>query len=166
VEGEIRLRPGTPDDAEALARLSLESSAYYARIAPEYFAPGQADGFAEWIAAEWSEGPGSLALVAEIDGNVAGYLEATVQEPEEWGRFFGSRDLRDRRLFISALLTAEAYWRRGVGTRLVEAAEQWGRERGAVVAVLDTFYDSPVSVPFWERRMGYKRRAIIFRKPL
>jgi GNAT superfamily N-acetyltransferase len=163
---EITLRPGRPDDARALALLSLESSSYYAQLAPEYFAPGEPAGFAEWIAAEWTEGPRCLALVAEIGGNVAGYLEATLQEPEEWGRFFGSRDLRERRLLINALLTAEAYRRRGVATRLVETAEAWGRERGAVVAVLDTFHDSPLSVPFWEERMGYKRRAIIFRKPL
>jgi GNAT superfamily N-acetyltransferase len=164
--GEITLRPGRPDDADALARLSLESSGYYARLAPEYFAPGEHDGFAEWIAAEWTGDTGCLALVAEIEGSVAGYLEAVLQEPEEWGRFFGNRDLRQRRLFINALLTAEEHRRRGVGTRLVEAAEEWGRERGAVVALLDTFHASPLSVPFWEGRMGYKRRAIIFRKAL
>jgi GNAT superfamily N-acetyltransferase len=163
---EISLRPATSDDARSLARLSLESSAYYSEIAPETHAPGEPDGFAEWIAAEWDDGPETLALVAEIDGEIAGYLEATIREPPEWGRFFGSRDLHERRLFINALLTAEAYRRRGVATRLVEAAEEWGREQGATVALLDTFYDSPVSVPFWEKRMGYRRRSIIFRKPL
>jgi GNAT superfamily N-acetyltransferase len=163
---EIRLRPGTVEDAKALVRLSLESSSYYSRLAPEFFAPGEQEGFDEWIAAEWDDGPNTLALVAEIEGDVAGYLEATIQEPPEWGRFFGSRDLHVRRLFINAVLTSEAYRRRGVATRLVEAAGDWGRERGATVALLDTFYDSPVSVPFWERRMGYRRRAIIFRKPL
>ena len=163
---EIRLRPGTRDDAQSLARLSLESSAYYSEIAPETHAPGESDGFAEWIAAEWDEGPETLALVADIDGEIAGYLEARIQEPPVWGRFFGNRDLRERRLFINALLTAEAYRRRGVATRLVDAAENWGREHGATVARLDTFYDSPASVPFWEKRMGYRRRSIIFRKPL
>jgi GNAT superfamily N-acetyltransferase len=62
--------------------------------------------------------------------------------------------------------TADAYKRQGVATKLVQAAEDWGRKRGAVVAICDTFIDSPLSVPFWERRMGYKRRAIIFRKRL
>jgi hypothetical protein len=40
------------------------------------------------------------------------------------------------------------------------------RSKGAVVAVCDTYIDSTLSVPFWEERMGYSRRAIIFRKPL
>jgi GNAT superfamily N-acetyltransferase len=163
---EVTLRAATRRDANALARLSLESSAYYAEIAPETHIPGKHEGFAEWIAAEWDEGPNTLALVAEINGEVAGYVEAVIQEPPAWGRFFGSRDLRERRLYINALLTAEAYRRRGVATRLVDAAEQWGRERRATVALLDTFHDSPLSVPFWEKRMGYARRSIIFRKPL
>ena len=160
------LRPATPDDAQALVDLSHESSSYYARIAPELFVEGERQGFAEWIAAEWDDGPGTLALVAEIGGAVAGYLEAVIQEPDTWGRFFGNRDLRERRLFVSAVLTAEAHRRRGVATRLVEAAEEWGRERGATVVLLDTYADSPVSVPFWEKRMRYGRRSIVFRKAL
>jgi GNAT superfamily N-acetyltransferase len=160
------VRRATRDDAHALAELSIESSAYYARIAPEIFAEGEREGFAEWIAAEWDDGPGTLALVAEVDGVIAGYVEAVVQEPEPWRRFFGNRDYRERRLFVSAVLTAEAHRRRGVATVLVEKAEDWGRERGATVALLDTWADSPVSVPFWERRMGYRRRSIVFRKKL
>lgn len=163
---EIVLRRATRADAPALADLSNESSAFYARLAPELFAEGQSRGFAEWIAAEWDDGPATLALVAEIDGAIAGYLEATIQEPEPWGRFFGDRDLHSRRLFVNAVLTATAFRRRGVATRLVERAEEWGREQGADVALLDTWADSPVSVPFWERRMGYGRRSIVFRKRL
>lgn len=79
--GEIVVRRATRGDAAALAALSLESSADYARIAPELFANGESEGFSDWIAAEWDDGPGTLALVAEIDGAVAGYLEAIVQSP-------------------------------------------------------------------------------------
>lgn len=95
---EIVVRRATREDAPSLAALSNESSAYYARLAPELFAEGDLDGFAEWIAAEWDDGPGTLALVAEVACDVAGYLEAVIQEPEEWRRFFGARDFRERRL--------------------------------------------------------------------
>jgi GNAT superfamily N-acetyltransferase len=166
VAGEIVVRPATRDDAQALAALSCESSAFYARLAPDLFAEGERDGFAEWIAAEWDDGPDTLALVAEVDGVVAGYVEAVIQEPEDWRRFFGNRDFRERRVFVNALLTAERYRRHGIATRLVELAERWGREHGAVVALLDTWADSPVSVPFWEKWMANSRRSIVFRKPL
>ena len=44
--------------------------------------------------------------------------------------------------------------------------EQWGREQGAVVVMCDTWLGSPVSLPFWEERMGYSRRAVTLEKPL
>jgi GNAT superfamily N-acetyltransferase len=67
---------------------------------------------------------------------------------------------------ISFVGTADAYKRTGVATQLVEAAEAWGRSKGATVAICDTYIHSPLSVPFWERRMGYARRALVFRKVL
>ncbi len=78
------MRRAVREDAPALAALSLESSVFYARLAPALFAEGEREGFAEWIAAEWDDGPGTLALVAELDGAVAGYVEAVIQEPEGW----------------------------------------------------------------------------------
>lgn len=160
------MRSATRDDAPALAALSLESSAFYAELAPAVFAAGEAEDFAEWIASEWDDGPAVLALVAEADGLVVAYLEAVVQEPEPWRRFFGSRDHRERRLHVNAVLTAASHRRQGIATLLVERAEAWGRTKGATVSLLDTWAESPVSVPFWERRMGYRRRSIVFRKPL
>jgi hypothetical protein len=32
--------------------------------------------------------------------------------------------------------------------------------------ICETWIDSPLSKPFWERRMGYERRAVVLRKPL
>ena len=78
------MRRATRDDAPALAELSVESSALYARFAPDAFAEAERDGFAQWIAEGWDDGPTTLALVAEIEGTIAGYLEAVVQEPEPW----------------------------------------------------------------------------------
>jgi GNAT superfamily N-acetyltransferase len=166
--GQIVLRERRPEDAPGLAGLSIESSVYYSRLAPELFTLAEEEGFAEWLNSdvEWLAKPTSFARVAEVDGVVAGYLEAGIQHPDETARFNGNRDLRERRLFINYVVTAEAYKRTGVATALVEAAEAWGREQGATVALCDTYYDSPQSVPFWEQRMGYGRRGIIFRKRL
>jgi GNAT superfamily N-acetyltransferase len=56
--------------------------------------------------------------------------------------------------------------RRGVATALVETAEAWGRERGATVALCDTWTESPVSLPFWEEHMRYEGRSLRLRKRL
>lgn len=165
----IALRERRVDgDAEIIARLILEANRYYTALAPDLFAPVEEDGLAEWLGedAEWLAQPTNLALLAEVGGEPAGYLEATVHEPDEASRFSGNRDSRERRLFINAVLTAEAYQRRGVATRLVEAAEAWAREQGATLALCDTYLGSPQSLPFWEQRMGYRRRSVRLRKRL
>jgi hypothetical protein len=46
------------------------------------------------------------------------------------------------------------------------AIEEAGRAQDAAVAVLDTNLLSGLSVPFYEDRMAYQRRAVMFRKAL
>ena len=55
--------------------------------------------------------------------------------------------------------------RSGVATALLAAAHHWGAQAGATLASLDTYADSPTSVPFYHR-MGYTRRAVILDRPL
>jgi GNAT superfamily N-acetyltransferase len=155
-------------DAAGISRISRENARFYVRLAPGHFKHPDEDGFVEFIESdgEWRSAPENLALVAEVEGQVAGYLEATVQPPLETARWQAQRDLGEIRLLINFVGTADAYKRKGVATQLVEAAEAWGRSKGAAVAICDTYIDSPLSVPFWERRMSYTRRAIIFRKSL
>jgi GNAT superfamily N-acetyltransferase len=164
----VTIRDARDDDAVGIARLARENSAYYAQLAPEHFRLPDEEGLAKFIEndREWRERRDTLALVAEDEDAIAGYLEASLQFPDETARWQAQRDLSDIRLFINFVGTADAYKRQGVATELVSAAEEWGRQRGAVVAVCDTFIDSPLSVPFWEHRMNYERRAIIFRKRL
>jgi GNAT superfamily N-acetyltransferase len=165
---DVVVRRFQQGDGLGISRISLENGAYYARIAPEHFKQPDEEGLAELVEgdSDWREDESNLALVAEVDGEVAGYLEASLQEPMETARWQSQRDLSSTRLFINYVGTADAHKRMGVATRLVEVAEEWGRSRGAVAAVCDTYVESPLSVPFWEERMGYSRRAIIFRKPL
>ena len=107
-----------------------------------------------------------MALVAEVDGHVAGYLEASILEASESARWQWSTDARTTRLFIGALACDPAHRRQGVATALVKAAEVWGRARGAVVAVTETWARSPWSMPFWETGMGYRPKNVMLRKPL
>jgi GNAT superfamily N-acetyltransferase len=71
-----------------------------------------------------------------------------------------------RRVHVEALGTASAFQRRGLATALIEAVEAWAREKGARAISAETYLQSPVSIPFWERRMGYRRRSVKFTKHL
>lgn len=163
---EIAVRPAQAGDGKAIAPLSHDSADYYRELAPHAFRRPDEKGQAAWLDSFLPvEGEREIALVAEIGGDVVGYLEARLEEPLESARYQTDPTLAERRLFINALLTARAYWGRGVGSALVAAAEAWGRERGATLAVMDTYAESPVSVPFWHGR-GYRTHAVIMRKRL
>ena len=69
------------------------------------------------------EAPEHLALVADVDGVVAGYLEAGFEAPLETARWQIQRDLGESRLHIGFVGTADAFKRMGVATQLAEAAE-------------------------------------------
>lgn len=95
-----------------------------------------------------------------------GSLTAHLELPEPDAAAQLTRDQGRTRLMVDALMVMQENWRHGVGAALLESAESWGRSRGAEVVRLDTYAHSKVSVPFYERRMGYRRRAIVFEKPL
>jgi GNAT superfamily N-acetyltransferase len=157
-----------PGDGDGCARAWRDAGRYYAALVPEVIHEPDAEGLVEWfeqaIADERDDD--ALWLVAEDDGQVVGMIEATVERARPDGRWQLQRDLSRVRLLINALAVTDDHRRQGVGTILMEAAEEWGRQRGAVVAATDTNLHSPLSVPFYEDRMGYLRQAVILRKTL
>jgi len=164
----VRIRKPRPGDGPALARMHRANAAYYASLAPDLFRVPDEEGQEEFCEPrpEDNDGETTFAAVAEVGGELAGYLEARIEPPLDSARWQSNPDLAQPRLYINYVGTADAFKRRGVATKLVEAAEDWGRARGAAVAVCDTWLGSELSMPFWELRMGYTRKSVIFRKQL
>ena len=146
---EIAVRPARAGDAPALARMHVAFGEYYVGIGGDDFRAPDAEGLAEFIAADVDTRPDTAFLVAELDGEPAGALWARIVAPAADAAFQVNPDVAATQLHIDYLVTDEAHRRRGVATALVAAAEEWGRERGATVALTDTYASSPVSVPFW-----------------
>lgn len=163
----VTVRPARPGDGAAIAEVWLSAAAYYADLDPANFqvprAVGLADGWEEQLG---QDNGNRLRLVAQADGRVIGWLAARIEPPEENAAVQLTREHNWTRLAVDALVVGRGHWRHGAGTRLLEAAEAWGADRGALVARLDTYAYSPVSVPFYEDRMGYQRRSIVFQKRL
>jgi GNAT superfamily N-acetyltransferase len=161
------IRPPRPADAEQLAEIWIEHAQYYAAIDADAFQVPEREGLVEWLQ-ELIDAPApedELSLVAEVDGKVVGFVEATIAEPLDTARWQLVREVGEKRLLVTAFGVRREYWRRGLGTKLLHAAEQWGREKGAVLACLDTYASSPVSVPFYEK-LGYSTKSLNYRKRL
>ncbi len=54
----------------------------------------------------------------------------------------------------------------GIGSRLMEAAERWARERGAGLMMLDASAANLDALRFYEHRHGYRRSGVLMRKPI
>lgn len=162
----ITIRGARPDDGPALVRIHADVARYYAELAADYFeAPGNVAGELAAHAAAPDAGSAHY-LVAEARGAVVGALVARLVAADDKPVREQATDAAQIRLRIEYLATAAAWRSRGVGTRLVRAAEAWGRAAGATVAETTTFQGSPLSVPFWEDRMGYEELSINLRKRL
>jgi GNAT superfamily N-acetyltransferase len=141
---EISVRDALPGDAEGLARVHADVARYYNERGPHYFDEGE------------------LRLVAEVEGEVVGALAARLLEPVA----ADGRGETETRLRIDYLATAAERRRAGIGTRLVQAAESWGRGVGATISETTAFRGSALSIPFWEDRMGYEELPMTLVKRL
>ena len=72
------------------------------------------------------------------------------------------RNVALTRVTIDALIVQQAYWRHGIGTQPYWPPESWGRSQNAIIALLDTYSESPISIPFYEATHGLSaaRRAL------
>ena len=163
----VTIRAARHGDGSDMAHAWASAADYYADLDPEHFQRPQLEGLAESFEGSITRaGSDVLMLVAELDGYVAGWLAARIQLPDKDAAAELMREPGWIRLAIEVLIVDTPAWRHGAGTALLTAAESWGRDRGARVARLGAYAHSPVSVPFYENRMGYQRRAIIFQKKL
>lgn len=99
---------------------------------------------------------GELPLVATLDKRVVGMCgvgrRVVIHRPAPLGR-------------ITALVVAEEAQDQGIGRMLVEAAENWMRERGCTLVEV-TSNDRRAAAHAFYRHMGYERTSIRFAKKL
>lgn len=142
--GDVVLRAADALDAAALARLTEQLG--YA-TSPTQMARRLVSLDAD---------PARLTLVAVADGLLVGYVGVWVGQGYE-------ADAPHAR--IMALVVDVAWRRRGIGARLLAAAEAWSRERGAAVIVLNSGEQRSEAHPFYER-LGYANTGRRYRKDL
>jgi GNAT superfamily N-acetyltransferase len=127
------LRPATLNDAASIATLNGELGY-----------PVTADEMAPRLASLLDVRDHAV-LVAETDGSVIAWIQVSVVATVESGSFAE----------IRGLVVTAAHRSRGVGARLVEAAEGWARERGLTRIRVRSNVARERTHAFYER-LGYQ----------
>lgn len=161
------IRPPRPGDGPGLAHIWLEGAAEYASLDPAKFRVPVAEGLAEWLEERALTGdPDTFMQVSEQHGAVVGHIWAALQPPDPDSSQQMLRDASMLRLTVHWLGVTAAYRRRGLGSRLLQAAEAWAIARGARAAGFSTFSGAAAAITFYEQRMGYQRQAVFLYKSL
>jgi len=103
-----------------------------------------------------------IILVAEVsDGELAGFLEVDLRSHAD-----GCSPSRPV-AYIEGWYVAEKHRHKGIGRRLLAAAEDWARNQGCVEVASDTWVDNEVSQRVHEA-LGYEvvDRCVHYRKVL
>lgn len=117
-------------------------SAY--RLDQSCYEPGIA--YTRFALAEFLSLPGAAAWVGELDGEMAGILIV-----RRMGRGRGH---------VITLDVREARRRQGLGSRLLETAEDWLRKQGVRRVRLETAVKNEAALAFWQRA-GFETTAVL-----
>jgi GNAT superfamily N-acetyltransferase len=151
----IILRPATAEDRPFIDSLSPRLSGV---PRPAWHDETAMEGFQDrHMAASFAPVEGSSTLIAcGEDGRRLGYIHLRPSEDGVTNEPCG---------YISLLATTKEAEGSGVATRLMAAAEDWGRDRGYRLLSLDVFADNRRAVDFY-RRGGFKTETRRMVKPL
>ncbi|HYE86544.1 MAG TPA: GNAT family N-acetyltransferase [Vicinamibacterales bacterium] len=150
----MTIRRAEPGDAEALGQLGAAlMHTHYAFDSQRFLQPGQGAeaGYAEFLVSQLRDA-GSIVLVAEQSGRIAGYVYAGI-EPLSW------KELREECGFIHDLLVTDAARRSGVGEALINRAIEWLREQGMPRVMLWTAAQNENARRLFARR-GFRSTMI------
>jgi ribosomal protein S18 acetylase RimI-like enzyme len=165
----VEIRPARTGDGAAIARLWDELGATLVGLEASTFRRPSPEGLSEWMEADLAKDLADESvtiLVAEAGGRVVGVVAAQLEPALEDADRQVAREFARPRGTVHVLAVEEAHRRKGIGTRLLAAAEDALRERGAEVMFLDTHVRNEPGIGLFEGPAGYARRSIRFSKPL
>lgn len=157
----VSIRAATPEDAEAITRIYMQSAEHHALLDPERNQVPDPAVICERYrtGAQHPEGEEGVTLVAEKGGAVLGFLDARLVPP--FDPMFRPVTL----CFIADVAVAAEHRSEGIGEKLMKASEQWGASRGAGFVALEYHNANTRAATFYER-LGYRPKSTVAVKPV
>jgi ribosomal protein S18 acetylase RimI-like enzyme len=156
---DIVIRPVTDDDFDALVALDWASAVHHAAVDPEAYQLPDREASVAFLRRRLAD-PAREVLVAVADGAVVGMVDVTIVDEPSPGSIV--RPVRTADLGISVL---ERWRRRGIGRRLMTAAEESARRRGAGRMILDMSAANAGALLFY-RALGYVDHELVLQRTL
>ena len=152
VDSHVRL--AVPSDRDELSRLRVA-------LWPESSVEEHRKELASILAGESIGSLPMAVFVAEEDGSLAGFLEVGLRSHAD------GCDPRSPAGYVEGWFVSEIHRRKGVGARLLAAAEDWARTQGCVEMASDAVLDNVTSQRVHEA-VGFEivDRCVRFRKTL
>ena len=150
----VTIRQAEPRDLESLGQLGAMLMRTHYAFDPQRFLPAGDDaerGYA-WFLGTRLDSPDDRVFLAEEDGSVIGYLWAAL-EPLSW------KELRGPAGFIHDVAVREETRGSGVASRLMQAATDWLRERGAPRVILWSAAPNDHAQRLF-RRLGFRETMV------
>lgn len=166
---DVQVRAARTGDGAGCAQVWTDAGRYFAQLNPDLAQTPKTAGLAAWFEAmikATRDQENKLTLVAADGEHVAGLLFATLHEPATDTTRQLERDLGRRRVHVDALAVSESDRRRGVGSALMAAADDWSRTHKAEIITVETEANNDQSIPFYQETLGYSTRLVTLRKEL
>jgi ribosomal protein S18 acetylase RimI-like enzyme len=149
----VTIRPATSEDVEGIVRTYLESADYHASLDPERYSTPAAEKMLTLYRDRAPQNRAGVTLVAELADQIIGFADVRLEE---------SADPMHREMtycHIAEIAVVRRYQRRGIGSRLLRAAENRGAQHGAEFASLEYHAANIRAQAFYLDRMGYRVAA-------
>jgi GNAT superfamily N-acetyltransferase len=158
----VTIRAAVAEDADGIARAFLESAEHHARLDAERYSVPEFEVISVHYRNERQHLPGTvgITLVAELAGEIVGFVDARLEHSPD------PMHCNVTYCQVAEIAVTARRQGRGIGRRLLRAAEDWGRRQGAQFASLEYLAANTRAGAFYHLRMGYSVASLIAVKRL
>lgn len=148
----VVIRRASHSDLESLEKLNDETHEHHRAAKPDIFKK-LTPGVLRDLILSYIDGRDVVTFVAEEAGDIVGFVQVKIEEVPE-----NAFHTKLRRGLVNSLGVAASARHCGIGGQLMEAAENWIREKGLSQVLLNVWEFNESAISFYQTR-GYSTHS-------